>query len=264
LKIVARASAGVGRRLFVLTPALATGLALFAIWEALTRLLNTPDWLLPPPSAIAVAFFVEFDLLIGEAVVTLSEILAGFAVAAALGAAFAIVAAWTKWFERGLYPLIIALQTLPILALAPLLIVWFGLGLTSKVVIVALISFFPIAVSLVDGLKSTDRDLVNMMRVSGASRFQIFVKLQCPSALPNLFIGLKLGVVSAVIGAVVAEWVGSGSGLGYLIKLKGPQFQTDLVFAAIIMLVALSGALFWAIKLIQNFALRHHEPKGVN
>lgn len=251
-------------KLNAILPPLLIVLAFFVLWEILARLFSVPDWLLPVPSQVATQLVGEADLLFGASLVTLGEILLGFVIAVALGVLFAVLIAWTNWLERGLYPLVIGLQTLPILAIAPLLIVWFGLGIASKVVIVVLISFFPIVVSLVDGLKSTDRDLANMMRVLGASQMQIFVKLRVPLALPALFAGLKLAVVGAVVGAVVAEWLGASSGLGYLIKVQGTQFNTDTVFAAIFVLVLMAGALFLAVRLLQNWFLRNHKPKESN
>ena len=168
---------------------------------------------------------------------------------------------YSRGLERGIYPLVILAQILPILAIAPILIVWFGLGLWSKVVVVVLISFFPIVVSLSDGLKVKNQGQVDMLRSLGASGRQIMLKLRVPLALPHLFSGLKLAITAAVIGAVVGEWIGANAGLGYLMRIKSPLFQTDVVFAAIVVIALLTVALFGSVKLIERWVLRNHEIK---
>jgi len=163
--------------------------------------------------------------------------------------------AFSRLLHRGLYPFVIASQTVPIVAIAPLLLIWVGYGLTAKVIVVALISFFPIVVNMIDGIKSVDVDMVDMMRSFGASKWQVFTKLQVPSSLPYLFSGVKIAASVSVIGAVIGEWVGSSRGLGYLMTRSIPQFQTDRVFAAIFILAFLGVALFILAVLAERLAL---------
>ena len=150
----------------------------------------------------------------------------------------------SRVLERSVYPIVIASQTVPIIAIAPLLLIWVGYGLTPKIIIVALICFYPIAVNTVDGLKATDPDMINLLRTLGASRWQIFTKLQIPTSLPFMFSGIKIGVSVSVIAAVIGEWVGASEGLGYLITYSQPLFLTARVFAAIIVLSVMGIGLF--------------------
>lgn len=232
---------------------------LLVVWQVAVVIFDVPDWLLPTPIAVFGALFSELPTLVSNAGVTLLEVAIGLTIAVAVSVALATFMALTGWGERLVFPVLIVLQTLPILAIAPLLIVWFGVGLAPKIIIVFLISFFPIVVNLTEGFKSVDRDLTKLFRVLGASRLQTFTKLQWPHALSYLFIGLKLGVVGAVVGAVVGEWIGSDAGLGHLIRTKGPQFQTEIVFAAIIVLTLISGLLFLGVKLIGGWVLRNYD-----
>ena len=234
---------------------------MIAVWEGAARAFAVPDWLLPPPTAVAAALASETGSLLEGALVTLGEVAIGFALASARGFALACALAWSGWLERGLYPLVIGITTLPVLAITPQLVVWFGLGIGSKIAVIALIAFFPIVVNLFDGLRSAERGMVDMFRLLGASRWQIFVKLRLPGALPQLFTGLKLAAVASVIGAVVGEWIGGSAGLGYIIKLKGVQIETDVTFAAIALLMVMSTALFVLVKAAEGLLLRRY-PQG--
>lgn len=234
---------------------------LIALWELAVRIFDVQDWLLPSPSAIVTELIDSFGSLMRHAATTGAEIVIGFGIAAAAAALLASAISWSRLMERSIYPLVIASQTIPIIALAPLLLVWIGPQITSKVVVVVLISFFPIVVNLADGLRQTDGDMVNMMRTLGAGRRQIFLKLQVPMALPYFFSGLKVGAVGAVIGAVVGEWVGARSGLGWLMKVSSPLFLTERVFAAILVLSVVAVMLFVAVKAAEKWALRNHAPR---
>lgn len=239
-------------------PASGLGAAALVIWEAAVRVFDVPRWLLPSPSSIVREVFGAGDLLARHAWTTLQEILIGFAVAAGLGVGLAVLIAYSRTLERSLYPYVIASQTIPIIAIAPLLLVWVGPGQASKVIIVALISFFPIVVNVVDGLRSADSEMIAMFRTLGASRGQIFRKLQAPSALPFFLSGLKVAAVVAVIGAVIGEWVGASGGLGWLMRVSAPQFHTARVFAAIFILSAIGICLFLLVGAVERVALRHY------
>jgi len=232
--------------------------ALFGLWEAWARLADVAEWLLPRPSAIFEELGSSRGLLWTHTLVTLQEVLIGFSLALGAGIILAVGIAFSRVVQRSLYPFVIASQTIPIIAIAPLLLIWVGYGTTPKVIVVALISFFPIVVNMVDGLKSVDADMVNMMRTFGASRWQIFTKLQVPSSLPYLFTGIKIGVAVSVIGAVIGEWVGASEGLGYLMTRSIPQFQTERVFAALFILSAMGISLFLFAAVIERLALPWH------
>jgi ABC-type nitrate/sulfonate/bicarbonate transport system permease component len=225
------------------------------LWELWVQVGDVPRWQLPAPSAIARELVNSHDLLWNHTLVTLQEVLLGFLVALASGILLAIAIAYSRILERSVYPLVIASQTIPIIAIAPLLLIWVGYGIAPKVIVAALISFFPIAVNTVDGLKSVDPDMVNMMRTLGASRWQIFTKLQIPTALPYLFSGVRVGIAISVIGAVIGEWVGASAGLGYLMTYSQPLFLTARVFAAIVVLSLMGIILFVLASLAQRLML---------
>ena len=218
--------------------------ALLVAWELWVQIADVPKWQLPAPSAIAKELGSSRDLLWDHTLVTLQEIVIGFLVALVAGLVLAGAIAYSRVMERSVYPIVIASQTVPIIAIAPLLLIWVGYGLTPKIIIVALICFYPIAVNTVDGLKATDPDMVNRVRTLGASRWQVFTKLQIPTALPFMFSGIKIGVSVSVIAAVIGEWVGASEGLGYLITYSQPLFLTARVFAAIFVLSVMGISLF--------------------
>ena len=241
-------------------PALLIVLAILAAWEAYVRVFDVQTWLLPAPSAIAVALVQDAGLLWYHTRATLTEIIVGFGVALACGVLLATAIGMSRTLERALYPFIIASQTIPIIVIAPMLLIWVGYGLAPKVIVVALISFFPIVVNMVDGLKSVDRDMVNLMRTLGANRRQVFFKVQVPTSLPYLFSGMRVAIAVSVIGAVIGEWVGSSEGLGYLMLRSKPQFLTERVFASIVILSALGIGLFASVGIIERLAIPWRRP----
>ena len=236
-------------------PAAALVAAMLGVWEAYVRLFDVQRWLLPAPSVIATTIGESRGLLWRHSLVTLEEIVVGFGLALAGGVLLASGIAFSRTLERAVYPFVIASQTIPIIVIAPLLLVWVGYGLTPKVIVVALIAFFPIVVNMVDGLRSADPDVVNLMRTLGARRWQIFIKIQVPSAMPFLFSGTRVAIAVSVIGAVIGEWVGSSEGLGYLMIRSKPLFLTERVFAAIAVLSVLGVALFLVVGVVERMAI---------
>lgn len=247
-------------RLFDWLPAVVTIVVLLVAWEVLVDVLDVQRWLLPAPSVIATEIFDSFGLLMRHAHITLSETVVGFAVAIGLAVTLASGIVWSRTVERSLYPIIIASQTIPIITLAPLLIIWVGTDMRSKVIVIVLFTFFPIVISLVSGLRSVDQEMVDMFRTLGASPWQTFRKLMIPSALPSFFSGLKVAAVFSVIGAVIGEWFGSSAGLGWMMKIAGGQFQTARIFAAIVVLSILAMALFAAVVAVEKWSLRKYPP----
>jgi len=223
-------------------------------WEGIVRAWQVPEFLVPAPSAIGRALMAGLTsrLYLDHFGVTLYESLLGFVIAAAAGIAFGTVIAQFRVVEQTLYPYLVALQTLPKIAIAPLLIIWLGFGLTSKVVIAALVAFFPILVNVIVGLKTVDASKLDLMRSLDASRWQTFRYVTFPNALPFVFAGLDIAIVFSVLGAIVGEFVGSQRGLGNLIL----QFHTSLdvagMFAVLLLLAVLGVGLHLAIQAIQR------------
>lgn len=236
-------------------PPTALVIGLLATWQLLSVALAFPKWLLPSPVDIVDAMGSARELLVQHAMVTLEEVLVGFAGAFAVGVSLAVAIAYSRTVERAVYPFVVASQTVPVVAIAPLLLIWFGYGLLPKVIVVALICFFPIVVNMVDGLRAIDPDLISLMRSMGASRWQLFVKAQLPTSLPFLFSGTKVAIAVSVIGAVMGEWVGASAGLGYFMVRSASQFQTARVFAAVVVLSVMGIALFGIASVLEHYML---------
>lgn len=194
--------------------------AVLLVWEALARIFEVPAFILPLPSRVFMALYrgIASSMYFEHIYVTLTETLIGFALGSTLAFALGTAVALSRRTEYYLYPFIVMFQAMPKVALAPIIIVWFGLGLTSKVVTAALVAFFPLLVNTIVGLRSADEDRVNLMRSLAASRWQLFWMLQLPNAMPYIFAGLEIAMIFALLGAIVAELVGAQSGLGMLIQ----------------------------------------------
>ena len=255
-------SATIWRRLRYFAQNWGTALIITALglvlWEACVRIFDVQEWLLPPVSQILRELFADPALFITNGWVTLREIIVGFIVSTSFGFIMATAMFWSRLLERSIYPFLIASQTVPVFALAPLLIIWTGTGMTPKVVIVVLFTFFPITIGLMTGLRSVDPDMIDMFRTLGATKQQQFAKLHLPSSLPYLFAGLKVAAVVSVIGAVIGEWIGASEGLGWLIKTSGSRYQTDKVFAAIFALSIMASLMFISVSIVQSRMLRHY------
>jgi ABC-type nitrate/sulfonate/bicarbonate transport system permease component len=237
-----------------LAPLLAIALGLVA-WEVAVIVRDTPRWLVPRPTEIGRELVHSRALLWRHTWTTLQEMLAGLAIAFALGVALAVAIASSRLVERSLYPAVIASQAVPIIALAPILLIWFGYGMTPKVIVVVLTCFFPIVVNMVDGLRAPDADALALLRSMGASRWQLLRIVRVPASLPHLFSGVRIAAAWSVIGALVGEWVGASSGLGYLMIRSQSQFQTPRLFAAVLIAAALGIVLFTAVALLERAVL---------
>ena len=219
-------------------------IGVIGLWEWVVATNEIPAWKLPAPSGIGMELWASRGLLLGHTWVTLEEVLIGFAVALFSGVTLACLINHSRTLEQVIYPGVVASQTIPIIVIAPLLLIWLGYGIQHKVFVVALISFFPIVVNTVDGFKSTDPDLVNLLKTLGADRWQIFRKVHAPSSLPFLFSGIKIAITVSVIGAVIGEWVGSSEGLGYLAIRSKAQFLSERVYATVVLLSLMGIGLF--------------------
>jgi putative hydroxymethylpyrimidine transport system permease protein len=225
---------------------------LAAEWKLLADALSIEPFLIPAPSDIASALWNDRDLLAEDAWVTLREVVLGFALSLVAGLSFAALLHISETMRRAFYPLLVASQTVPIIVVAPILVVWFGFGITPKLVIIALICFFPITVNALDGLRAVDPDLIKLMRTLDASRLRIFLGAEAPSALPYAFSGAKIAVAVAVIGAVFGEWAGSEAGLGHLMLQASAQLETARLFAAVVVLSVFAVSLFALLSLLER------------
>jgi len=236
--------------------------AILGLWEWGVRAFGIPFYILPAPSRIATVLVTDRALLASEAAVTLLEIFLGFGIAFVMGIGLALLIFASRTVERAVYPLVIASQTVPVFAIAPLLIVWLGYGMLSKVAMAALIVFFPIVVNTVDGLRAADPDIINLLLILGATPAQVLVKLRAPAALPFVFSGIRIAVATSVIGAVIGEWVGATQGLGFLMIHANAQLHIDLVFAAITVLSLMAVGLFLAVSGIEWLVLPWRRVAG--
>ncbi|HEU5225933.1 MAG TPA: ABC transporter permease [Actinomycetota bacterium] len=238
-----------------IVPPIVLVLALVAIWEVAVRLTEVDPIVLPAPSRVLGSLWDQREIAAGHLVPTLVEALVGCAVSAA----FAVVVAvgLDRWepARRAIEPLLVTSQTIPIVAIAPLFVIWFGFGLLPKVLIVVLVTFFPVVVALLDGFGRVDPAGEGLLESIVASRRQTFQLLRWPSALPSLFTGLRISVVYAVIGAIFGEYVGATEGLGIWMKLSQTSFRTDLVFGAILLTAIISIALYLAVGLLERLVV---------
>ncbi len=223
-----------------------------ALWELAVWGLALPKWILPAPSAIWQAFWETRALLGTHVGQTMLEVAIGIGVAVTTGVVVAAVLDFSPWLRRAVYPLLVISQTVPILALAPLLIIWFGFGIAPKVIVVTLFCFFPIAINTSDGLTSTEPEMIDLFRSMGATWPQIWKKVRLPAAAPYFFSGLKIAATYSVTGAVVGEWVGAKQGLGIYMLRSSAAFKTAQVFSAIVITSLLSILLFLAVFVIER------------
>jgi putative hydroxymethylpyrimidine transport system permease protein len=228
------------------------GLALLGGWELFVDLGGVERFLLPAPHEIATSLYDDRSLLWHNLLVTGREVLLGVLVALAAGAALALAIHFSRTLRRAVYPLLVASQTIPIILIAPLLVAWFGYDIGPKLLIVALVCFFPIVVNALDGLAGVDPELLKLMRTLDASRWQTLRMVEAPAALPAALTGAKIAVTVAVIGAVFAEYTGSEKGLGHLLLTSTPQLETARAWAATIVLAAFAVALFSVLGMAQR------------
>lgn len=218
-------------------------LALIALWQAVVTLTGVPGFILPGPLAVLRELAASRSLLLSHAATTLAEIAAGLVLGALAGALAGLATALSDRLERLLRPVLVISQAVPVFALAPILTLWLGYGMASKVAVVVLIVFFPVASALHDGLRATPEATLDLARLARASRLRTLVWLRLPHALPHLGAALRIAAVYAPIGAVIGEWVGSSQGLGHLMLLANARMKTDLMFAALAVLAGLTLAL---------------------
>jgi NitT/TauT family transport system permease protein len=245
-------------RVAAITYPIGVVLAVLAVWEGATRVLGVPAFLLPPPSAVAISLVANAHLILSHGWITTLEILLGFALSIAVGIPLALAIFLWPLFSRSILPLLISSQAMPKVAVAPLLLVWFGFGLLPKVLIAFLIAFFPVVINTAVGLSAIEREKIYLARSMGFGAAATFFKIRLPNALPAIFGGLKISITLAVVGAVVGEFVGGDAGLGYLLMVANGSMDTQLLFAGIIALTVLGVALFLLVELAERIFVPRH------
>lgn len=238
----------------VLVPTL-TVLALLAIWELVCDLGIVPAFLLPSPSSVVRALLSDLPLLAQHSLTTLAEAAAGLCIGVVVGFAFAVLMDRFETFYLAFEPLMTISQTIPTIAIAPLLVLWFGYGLAPKVILIVLTTFFPVTVSLVSGFRSVDPDMVDLLRTMGASRWQIFRYVKLPAATEQLFSGLTISATYAIVGAVISEWLGGFWGLGVYMTRVRKSFSYDKMFASIIVISGLSLGLMRLVGVLEDICM---------
>jgi ABC-type nitrate/sulfonate/bicarbonate transport system permease component len=213
---------------------------LILLWEILVDYFKIATYILPSPWVIAKEMVNSFPLLLQHSRTTILEVLIGFSIALVLGIVLSVIMDRQKIVKKLLYPLMVVSQTIPIMAVAPLLMVWFGFGLTPKIIVVVLVCFFPMAVSFTEGLSSVDSELVDLMRTMKATETQIFLKCKLPASLPSFFSGLRIAATYSVMGAVVSEWVGAKEGLGIFMTRVMKSYRIPALFAVIVFIVVMT------------------------
>lgn len=232
-----------------------TLIGLVVLWEVLVRHFQVPDWLLPSPSAILQAMVEWRGELVEHTAVTLYETLVGFALAIVISIPLAVAVVYSPLLQNTVYPILLAMQSTPKVAIAPLLALWIGFGAAPKIIVVFLVCFFPIVVSTASGLTAVPASLIDLIRSLSATPMQTFIKIRFPTAMPHIFVGLKIAITFAVIGAVIGEFVGSEDGLGYLILIATSQSRTPLAFGALVLLTIMSIVLYYGVALIERIVV---------
>jgi ABC-type nitrate/sulfonate/bicarbonate transport system permease component len=248
----ARPARGLASR--ILPPAL-FGVAVIALWQLYAAISGVHESTLPSPLEVGRALVRDRSVLLSSAGTTLAEIVLGYGVAIVVGVGLAIAVSSSRVAERAIYPWLVVSQMIPIPALAPVILLWTGFDIRPKLIVIALVTFFPIAVNTIDGLRAADRELIGLLRTLGAGRRQVFRIAKLPTALPYLFSGLRVGAAFAVIGAVFAEWVGSAGGLGILILDYSNQAATADVFAVVVVLAVVGVAMFAAVGVVERLVV---------
>jgi NitT/TauT family transport system permease protein len=229
-----------------------TLIALVVLWEAFVRYSHIPGWLLPAPSAIAEAMVEWRADLVEHTAVTLYETIVGFVLSIVISIPLAVAVVYSPLLQNSIYPILLAMQSTPKVAIAPLLALWIGFGAAPKIIVVFLVCFFPIIVATASGLTAVPASLIDLIRSLSASPMQTFIKIRFPTAMPHIFVGLKIAITFAVIGAVIGEFVGSENGLGYLILVSTAQSRTPLAFGSLVLLTIMSIVLYYGVALIER------------
>jgi NitT/TauT family transport system permease protein len=231
------------------------------LWELVIRVFRIPPYLIPAPLAVAKMLVAEWPRLWQNGLFTAYATLGGFALSILIGIPIAMLIAYSRLVESYVYPLLVFSQSVPKIAIAPLFVVWFGFGIFPKVISAFMLGFFPVVVATVMGFKSIEPDMIDLARSMRASRWQMFVKFSLPQALPSIFSGLKVSATLAVVGAVVGEFVGSNSGIGYVLQIANGNFDLPLMFAALFVLSMMGVILFALVDIAEKMMIPWHQSR---
>ena len=235
--------------------------AVFVLWDVTIRIFRIPPYLIPAPWDVAKMLVAEWPRLWRESLFTAYATLGGFGLSILIGIPIAMVITYSRVVESFVYPLLVFSQSIPKIAIAPLFVVWFGFGIFPKVISAFLLGFFPVVVATVMGFKSIETDMIDLARSMRASRWQMFLKFSLPQALPSIFSGLKISATLAVVGAVVGEFVGSNSGIGYVLQIANGNFDLPLMFAALVVLSMMGVILFALVDLTEKLMIPWHQSR---
>lgn len=243
-------------------PSMAAIAAILIVWQILSGTGVIPKFMLPSPIDVVLAFAGDFGLLMGHARVTLVEAFLGLGLGIFTGFLVAVLMEHFPLIYKAFYPLVVVTQTVPAVAIAPLLVLWLGYDIAPKIALIVITTFFPITVGLLDGFRSADPDTVNLLRAMGATRFQIFRYIKLPSSMSHFFAGLRISASYSIVGAVIAEWLGGFSGLGvYMTRVK-KSYSFDKMFAVIFLISFISLILMYAVNLLQKKCMPWEKDKG--
>lgn len=259
----ARSTPGLARRIVsndAVKPLILIALILVG-WDLAVRVFQIPAYLIPAPTEVVEQLFTQWPLLLKESIPTLYATLGGFALSALVGIPLALFIISSRLVESYLYPLLVFSQSIPKVAIAPLFVVWFGFGLLPKVIVAFLLGVFPVVVATVLALKSIDSEMIDLARSMRAGPIKTFLRIRLPHALPGIFGGLKVAITLCVVGAVVGEFVGSNSGIGYLLQIANGNFDLPLMFAGLFILSMMGVILFWLLDLIEQMLVPWHESR---
>ncbi|SDW83430.1 ABC transporter permease [Tepidimicrobium xylanilyticum] len=225
------------------------------LWQVLSSMEIIPKFMLPSPLDVVEAFILDFPLLMNHAKTTLLEAFFGLAIGISLGFMVAIIMDRFNFIYKAVYPILVITQTIPTVAIAPLLVLWLGYGMAPKITLIVIVTFFPITISLLDGFKSVDSDAIQLLRSMNASDMQIFKHIKLPSSIPHFFAGLRISVSYSVVGAVISEWLGGFNGLGvYMTRVK-KSYSFDKMFAVILLISVISLALMKGVSLLEKISM---------
>ncbi len=231
-------------------------LTVLILWELSVRIFNVPDYILPTPSGIAIYIFFNSNLLLGHVFVTLYELVLGLFVSIILTLFLVITMVYSRALKHIFLPILIVSQSFPAVALAPLLVVWFGFGYTPKIILIFIISFFPLFITTLKGVTLIEKSLLYLMSSLGATKTQVLMKIRLPKSLPYFFSGLKASVFLGIIATIIGEFMSSEHGLGYLVLIGKSQLDSEMIFAALSILAVVGGLLYFFINYLEDFLLR--------
>lgn len=236
----------------------ATMVLCLLLWQGVVTLFTIPTYLVPTPAEVAGRMWTDAAFLSWHSAVTLFTTVGGFVLSVLIGIPLGMMLVWSRVLERSIMPLLVVSQAFPKVAIAPLIVIWFGLGYFPKILIAFSVAFFPVVISTIAGMKSIETDMIDLARSMQGTAWRTFAKIRFPFALPQIFSGIKIAVAFSTVGAVVGEWVGAQSGLGYLLLWSNANLDTPLLFSVLMCLMVIGLALYWAVEALEGATIPWH------